>query len=180
MKNMIIIGSLVLITSITACSNSKNEEAATSEQQQTTTDSNAASSQPLVTPLPAFSVQDVNGSILQLQNLKGKKVFVNLWASWCPPCKREMPSIAELYKSVDTSKVAFVMISLDDQFEKAKAFVRSAKLQLPIYYPSENLPTLFNVEGIPSTFIFNENVELVKRVDGGDEYNTDEYRALLK
>lgn len=91
-----------------------------------------------------------------------------------------MPSIEKLSQSADTNKVAFVMISLDDQFEKAKAYIRSAKLQLPIYYPAENLPALFNVEGIPSTFIFNENGELIKRVDGGDEYNTNEYRALLK
>jgi len=180
MKNLILIGSLVLITSIIACSNNRNEQAATTGQQQTSTDSNTATSQPVMPTLPAFAVVDANGNILHLENLKGKKVFVNLWASWCPPCKREMPSIAKLYKSIDTNKVTFVMVSLDDKFEKAKAFVRAAKLHLPVFYPAENLPPLFNVEGIPSTFIFNENGELIKRVDGGDQYNTDEYRTLLK
>lgn len=179
MKNMILGGAVILIISISACSNNKNEEAATTPLQQTSIDSNTAISQPLTPILPQFAVLDADGNIVHLENLKGKKVFVNLWASWCPPCKREMPSIAKLYKSIDTNKVTFVMISLDDKFEKAKAFVRSAKIHLPIFYPAENLPSLFNVEGIPSTFIFNENGELIKRVDGGDNYNTGEYKTLL-
>lgn len=179
MKNLFVISLLILMTSIFACSNNKNEEA-TTELQQTNIDSNTASSQALMAELPSFDVFDIEGNILHLENLKGKKVFVNLWASWCPPCKREMPSIAKLYKSIDTNKVAFVMISLDDKFEKAKAFVRSAKLHLPIFYPAENLPALFYVEGIPATFIFDENGELIKRVDGGSNYNTSEFKTLLQ
>lgn len=130
--------------------------------------------------LPAFTMQDVSGNVVTLQNLKGKKLFVNLWASWCPPCKREMPSIEKLYQSADTSKAAFVLLSLDDDFEKAKKYVTSAKLQLPVYYPAENLPSLFNVQSIPTTFIFDENGKLVKRIDGSENYNTDEYRNILK
>lgn len=179
MKNLIMISAAIVMTSLMACSNNKQEEDTTSTTQQQT-DSNAAVSPSLQPMLPTFTVESIDGNMVNLQNFKGKKVFVNLWASWCPPCKREMPSIEKLSQFVDTNKVAFVMISLDDQFEKAKAYIRSAKLQLPIYYPAETLPALFNVEGIPSTFIFNENGELIKRVDGGDEYNTDEYRALLK
>jgi thiol-disulfide isomerase/thioredoxin len=178
MKNSIIIGAALVMTSLLACSNYKQEDTASTMQQQA--DSNAAASPSLQPSLPTFAVESIHGNSVNLESFKGKKVFVNLWASWCPPCKREMPSIEKLYQSVDTNKVAFVMISLDDQFEKAKAYIRSAKLQLPVYYPEENLPDLFNVEGIPSTFIFNEAGQLIKRIDGGDFYDTDEYRALLK
>jgi len=180
MKNLITISVVVLLISISACSNSQNTELSVAADPQASANIDTVPSQPAIPELPRFSLQDVHGNILPLQSLKGKKVFVNLWASWCPPCKREMPSIAELFKGTDTGKVAFVMIALDDQFEKAKSFVHSAKLALPIYYPAENLPGLFNVEGIPSTFIFDENGLLIKRVEGGEDYTKNEYRALLK
>lgn len=176
MKNLILISALILGTAFTACNSNQEQSTATLQEQ---TDSNAAASPANADALPAFTVQNIDGNPVNLQSFKGKKVFVNLWASWCPPCKREMPSIEKLYRSVDTSKVAFVMLSLDDQFEKAKNYVSTAKLQLPIYYPVENLPALFNIQGIPTTFIFNEAGALIKRVDGGDWYDTDAYRTLL-
>jgi thiol-disulfide isomerase/thioredoxin len=130
--------------------------------------------------LPVFSLQDLKGNSIDIQSLKGKKLFVNLWATWCPPCRREMPSIEKLLKSVDTSKVAFVIISLDDRFDKAKKYILNQKLDLPIFYPAQELPPLFNVDGIPSTFIFDEQGALIKQIEGSEDYNTEAYRKLLK
>jgi thiol-disulfide isomerase/thioredoxin len=130
--------------------------------------------------LPSFMLMNANNEILNINSFNGKKVFVNLWATWCPPCRKEMPSIAKLYQSVDTSKAVFIMLSLDDNFDKARSYVNKQKLNLPIYYPVENLPKLFNVSGIPTTFIFNEQGMLVQRVDGGDDFNTAKYKAMLK
>lgn len=177
-----IITAAVLATSLVACNNSRKEgaEQTTEVHQQTTTDSHAAAADPSAPALPQFTLQNVAGEAVNLQSFKGKKVFVNLWATWCPPCRREMPSIQRLSQQVDPAKVAFVMLSLDDDFNKAKSFVQSKKLDLPIYYPGENLPELFNVPGIPVTFIFDERGQLIRRIDGGEEYDTDKYRRLLK
>jgi thiol-disulfide isomerase/thioredoxin len=178
MKRKLILAIVIFILVFTSCSNDQKEENKTDvSEQQNNTDSNMASA---TTSLPSFSVLDVNGNIVNLQNLKGKKVFVNLWASWCPPCKREMPSIEKLYQSVDSNKVKFVLVSFDDQFEKAKDYVSSKRLKLPIYYPAENPPVLFNVQGIPATFIFNESGELIKRIDGSENYDTKEFKTLLR
>lgn len=177
MANKMVVITVFLIITFTSCGNVNSEnDSSEMEQQQSSTDNTAASA----ILLPSFSVQDINGKIIDLHSLKGKKLFVNLWASWCPPCKREMPSIEKLYRSVDTGKVAFLLVSLDDRFEKAKKYVASKKLKLPIYYPAQNLPELFNVQGIPATFIFNEKAELIKRVDGSDDYDTDLYRTLFQ
>lgn len=164
---------------LASCTNNQKEDtnSTAAEQQQNSTDNNMAAA---TVQLPSFSIKDINGNVVNMQSLKGKKLFVNLWASWCPPCKREMPSIEKLYKSVDSNKVEFLMVSFDDKFEKAKNYISSSKLQLPIYYPVENPPVLFNVEGIPATFIFNESGELIKRIEGSDNYNTQEYRSLLQ
>jgi thiol-disulfide isomerase/thioredoxin len=164
---------------MTSCANNspkENNDVAVQEQQQNT-DNNLAAATVL---LPSFSLQDVNGNMVNMQSLKGKKLFVNLWASWCPPCKKEMPSIEKLYQSVDSNKVRFVLISFDDHFEQAKKYVSSKRLKLPIYYPTENPPALFNVQGIPVTFIFNEKGELVKQIEGMEDYNNKEYKALLQ
>lgn len=130
--------------------------------------------------LPSFKLHAADGSILNLEDLKGKKVFVNLWATWCPPCRAEIPSIEKLYKKTDKDKVAFVMLSLDDNFNLAKRFAKTKHMQLPIYYPAENLPSLFNINGIPATFIFDEKGVLIKSNIGMDDYNTSSYVQLLK
>jgi len=177
MKSKLIIAVIFFAFAFSSCSNDQKQQNNTViEEQQNATDSNAASAM----SLPSFSVQDIDGNIVNLQSLKGKKVFVNLWASWCPPCKREIPSIEKLYNAVDNNKVQFLLISFDDQFEHAKKYVSSKKIKLPIYYPVENPPALFNVQGIPATFIFNEKGELIKRVDGSENYDTKEYKTLLQ
>jgi thiol-disulfide isomerase/thioredoxin len=178
MKWKLIITAAFFVLVFSSCTNNQQEEnTATANEQQNTTDNNMASA---AVVLPSFSVKDVNGNVINLQSLKGKKLFVNLWASWCPPCKREMPSIEKLSRSVDSNKVQFVLISLDDQFELAKKYISSKGYKLPVYYPVESPPALFNVQGIPATFIFNENGELIKRIDGSDNYDTGEYKTLLQ
>lgn len=179
MKRKIFIAFILFAFALASCTNSQNEKKSTTgtEQQQNSTDNNMATA---AVQLPSFSIQDVNGAIVNMQSLKGKKVFVNLWASWCPPCKREMPSIEKLYHAVDSNKVKFVLISFDDQFELAKKYIASKKSKLPIYYPTENPPALFNVQGIPATFIFNEKGELIKQIEGMENYDSKEYRTLLQ
>lgn len=176
MNRSILTALTALVLFLSACSQNDNSQA---EETPAATGGEAPAYQAF-NQMPTFLMEDATGGSLQMSNLKGKKVFVNLWASWCPPCRREMPSIEKLAQSVDSSKVAFVMLSLDDEFSKAKDFVQNQKLNLPIYYPAETLPALFNVQAIPSTFIFDENGGLLKRIDGGEDYDTDAYRQLLK
>ncbi|MEO6358563.1 MAG: TlpA disulfide reductase family protein [Ferruginibacter sp.] len=129
--------------------------------------------------VPAFNIMDIKGKPFNLADFKGKKIFVNLWASWCPPCRAEIPSIEKLYGKVDKNKVAFVMISLDDEFTTAVSFTTKNKLTVPVYFPAEKLPLLFNVDGIPATFIFDEKGNLIDRIDGGDDYEAEKYVSLL-
>ena len=130
--------------------------------------------------LPSFSIVDANGKTVNLNSFKGKKVFVNLWATWCPPCRKEIPSIQKLYSKVDKENTVFILLSLDDNFDIAKKYAVSKKMNLPVYYPAENLPSLFNINSIPTTFIFNEKGELAKVINGADDYGRKEYIDLLK
>jgi thiol-disulfide isomerase/thioredoxin len=129
--------------------------------------------------LPSFVMIDAEGNKINLNSFKGKKVFVNHWASWCPPCREEMPSIEALAAKADKNKVAFVMLSLDNKFDAARKFAEANELKLPIYYPGENLPAVFNTQVIPATFIFDERGMLVKQINGSDDYDTRAYLDLL-
>lgn len=164
------------LTAFTACSNTTTESTGATIENKIVVDTNTVAPVPV---LPAFKVMNNEGKIINLADLKGKKVFVNLWASWCPPCKAEIPSIEKLYSKVDKQKTVFVMLSLDENFDLAKEFAKTNKMQLPVFAPAENLPAMFNTDGIPATFIFNEKGELIKANTGGDDYDTAGYLQLL-
>jgi thiol-disulfide isomerase/thioredoxin len=172
---------LLLFAGVAACNNTVTQKTTNTTQaapppaattEATTPKTEAAA-------LPSFALADVNGKTVDLQQFKGKKLFVNLWATWCPPCRAEMPSIEKLFKAADKEKVQFVLLSLDNDFETAKKYVQANNLSVPIYYPAGNMPKLFEVEGIPATFIFNEEGKLIEQRVGSDDYNTPAYRKLF-
>jgi thiol-disulfide isomerase/thioredoxin len=129
--------------------------------------------------LPEFMLADVNGNVINLTSFRGKKVFVNLWATWCPPCRAEIPSIEKLHSMVNSDSTVFVMLSLDENFDAAKRFAEAGKIKLPIYYSAGPMPDLFKTDGIPATFIFNERGELIRQNMGSDDYSTDSYVSIL-
>lgn len=176
MKNYLLVIALAMIT-VVSCNNTNATAQGESSDSKETIAPASASAEVL---LPAFKMVDVKGNAFNLADFKGKKVFVNLWASWCPPCRAEIPSIEKLYSKVDKNKAAFIMLSLDNDFETAVKFAAKNKMVTPVYYPAENLPALFNVQGIPATFIFDEKGNLVTRIEGGDDYDTEKYLNLFK
>jgi thiol-disulfide isomerase/thioredoxin len=175
MKNFLLLIAFAMII-FAGCHNTNTTSQAESNGSKETIAPASASAEVL---LPAFKMVDVKGNAFNLDDFKGKKVFVNLWASWCPPCRAEIPSIEKLYSKVNKSKAVFVMLSLDNDFETAVKFAAKNKMVTPVYYPAENLPALFNVQGIPATFIFDEKGNLITRIEGGDDYDTEKYLNLL-
>src|SRR5919112_4123771 len=108
---------VLLLLALQACTGRIREN---KKQEETTATTAAVQPQPAAGILPSFAVLDASGNKLDIQTFKGKKVFVNLWATWCPPCRAEMPSIEKLYQASDKEKAQFVMLSLDNDFESAK------------------------------------------------------------
>lgn len=105
---------------------------------------------------------------------------MNLWATWCPPCVAEMPGIQQLYNKVDTSKVEFVMISLDENVEKARKFVHRKQYTFPVYQLEGNLPEVYRTASIPTTFVIAPDGRIVIREEGMAQYDDERFIEYLR
>jgi thiol-disulfide isomerase/thioredoxin len=126
-----------------------------------------------------LTLTTLDGKSVQLSDLKGKVVFLNQWATWCPPCRAEMPAIEKLYQSVDKNKIAFVMLSLDEDPQKVRQVVDQKKFTFPVYVPGGQMPEAFNASAIPTTLILDSNGQIAQRIEGMANYDTDEFRQYL-
>ena len=119
---------------------------------------------------PLVSLAD--GKEVNLSSLKGKVLFINLWATWCGPCVQEMPSIERLYQDfANRDDVAFLLISLDRSPDLAKQFAASKGLKAPVYYPKANPPASFQADGIPVTIIVRKNGTQEERHEGFKDWS---------
>jgi len=131
-----------------------------------------------------FKINDLKGNTIDFRTFKGKTVFINLWATWCGPCRGEMPSIQKLYEQVDKNEIEFVMLSIDNlkQTEKVKKYVNDKSFTFPVYTLSgefNTLPEQLQVPSIPVTFIIDKNGTVVMKEVGMKNYNTSKMKKLL-
>ena len=115
-----------------------------------------------------FTVQNADGNITKLSDMLGKPIVLNFWASWCPPCKSEMPEFDKVYKELGGS-VQFIMIDLTDgsreTVETAETYIRTEGLTLPVFYDtSQDAAIKYNIRTIPTTFFINNEGYIINTV----------------
>jgi len=120
-----------------------------------------------------------DGNRLELASLRGKVVFMNVWATWCPPCKAEMPGIQNLYESVDHDKVAFVMLSTDRDFEKARKYKKDKSFTFPIHQLGANLPAELQSSALPTTFVIDKEGKIQMTHKGMAQYDSDKFKKFI-
>ncbi|MDR2713912.1 MAG: TlpA family protein disulfide reductase [Coriobacteriales bacterium] len=133
---------------------------------------------------PDFTMTDSKGNEIKLSDLRGKPVVLNFWASWCPPCKGEMPEFNVVYEELG-SEVEFVMLNLLDTNETpddALAFVQSQGYSFPVYFDLQQEGALaYNVRAIPATVLIDKDGCLVAVQPGAlDEKTLREGIALIR
>ena len=128
---------------------------------------------------PDVPLLTLAGQPTNLRALRGKVVFFNSWATWCPPCVAELPGIQALYEQVDTSKVAFVLVSFDQNPKRAQAFIRRKGYTVPVYFPAAPLPPAFDSPSIPTTILLTPDGRVAARHEGMADYDSPEFRAYL-
>ena len=111
-----------------------------------------------------FTLTDLSGKSWTLKDLKGKVVMVNFWATWCPPCQKEMPDLEALYNQYKDAGFVILAISQDDETDKVKVapFIAERKITYPIFLdPSQKIGKEFEVNGIPKSFVYDRTGKLV-------------------
>jgi thiol-disulfide isomerase/thioredoxin len=126
-----------------------------------------------------LQVLDLEGNTINLNDLKGKTIFINIWATWCPPCLAEMPGIESLYQKTKQQNIAFVLISVDEDPEVVRKFVSRKKYKFPIYFLQSQLPHLYQHNSIPRTYVISPAGKLVYTHQGIAQYDSPSFHNFL-
>ncbi len=124
-----------------------------------------------------WSVYDLSMHPVTLEKLNEKPVFVNVWATWCPPCIAELPSILDVYETYG-DRVNFVLAT-NEGSEKVKSFLEKNNYNKAPFYLYDRLPVEFQTESIPTTFILDKNGKVVLKKKGAARWNTEKIKKLL-
>ena len=129
----------------------------------------------------ALSFADEVGRVVHTANLKGKVVFVNFWAEWCPPCRAEMPSIDALYRRLKgDNRFVFLMVDVDGAFQKSEAYMRDKGFSLPVHAPAGPIPEAVFSGTLPTTVVLGPDGAVAFRHEGIANYHSEEFLAQLK
>jgi len=128
-------------------------------------------SQEVGSKAPDFSAKDLNGNNIKLSEIKDKVIVLDFWASWCIPCKKSMPHLADLYNKLKDTSFTIIGINLDDDKNKINSFKESIGIEIPfsiIHDKESKLPELYNVEGMPTTIIIDKQGTIKFKETGFD------------
>jgi len=123
---------------------------------------------------------NASGKTINLSSLKGKVVFLNFWATWCPPCIAEMPGINHLYKKFSNrSDVIFVMVDVDGNVVASEAFMKTHDYGLPLYIAPSGISSGLFTGTLPTTIIIDKTSKIVFSKTGAANYNTEQFAAFI-
>lgn len=119
-----------------------------------------------------FEMLDADGNSVELSDLKGKVVFINFWATWCPPCIAEMPSIQKMYDKVrDDEEIVVLTVEVQGAKEKAMKFMERKNMDLPVVYPNSAIPEEIFQGSLPTTVIFDKDGNIAHTTMGMADYS---------
>ncbi len=129
-----------------------------------------------------FTIRDLAGNKIKFDQFKGKVVFLNLWATWCEPCRAEMADIQKLYDKIENNNVVFVMLSIDEDKNKTKVdnYIHNKNFSFPVFMPSGYLPEQLQVPSIPTTFVISKDGKIIMMEVGTKNYDTKKFKKFLE
>jgi peroxiredoxin len=142
-------------------------------------------------PAPEFSAVDMEGSPKTFQDFRGKVLLLNIWATWCAPCREEMPSMERLYREIGDPEFEVLAISVDAPFGEADAFGRpggdlrtyvdSLGLSFSILHdPSGRVQQTFQTTGVPESFVIDRDGIIYKKVAGATAWDAEQNVQLIQ
>jgi thiol-disulfide isomerase/thioredoxin len=128
-----------------------------------------------------FTLLDTDGQQVSLQQYRGKVVFLNFWATWCIPCREEMPSLERLHQTYQAQDLAIISIDLKEGADQVKAFFQKHGLSFPsLLDPNGTVFRDYLVAGMPTTYLIDRNGTLLARGVGGRDWTRAEAQQLIQ
>lgn len=130
---------------------------------------------------PAMLLQSIDGKAIDLQQQKGKVVFINFWATWCPPCLAELPSVNDLYLKVKNNPdIVFLSVDVDNDLPKSSRFLQKKGYTFPVYAGRmEGLSSKFFSGSIPTTLVIDKKGFVVFNHINRANYNDDKFMQYI-
>ncbi len=141
--------------------------------------------------VPAYQASDLAGAPVSLASLKGKVVLLNVWATWCTPCRVEMPALERLYQKLHAEGLEVVAVSVDAPLGSFSApgraggdvrkFVADYGLNFTILHdPARTIEELFLVQGLPTTFVIDRDGRIAQKVVGARAWDAENFVAYIQ
>ncbi len=130
-----------------------------------------------------FKLQNLQGETVELSDFRGKVVVVNFWATWCPPCVHELPSLQALYDSMSGAPFELLGLNMAEDAERISTFLAQfdTKLTFPILLRADQVVAHeWKVRGLPTTIIFDKNGDRAYTWQGPKDWNSSEVHALIQ
>jgi thiol-disulfide isomerase/thioredoxin len=133
-------------------------------------------------PVPPVSFADEKGDAHDLTAFKGRHVLLNLWATWCAPCVRELPALSHLQAAVDTRKLVVVPVNVGrDKATATAAFLKQHKAELPVYIDTKSaFLHAFGATGLPLTVLIDPKGREIARASGAVRWDTPDSIAYFR
>jgi peroxiredoxin len=136
-------------------------------------------------PAPAFSLPARGGSTIDLAQFKGQVVMINFWASWCGPCRQEMPLLESMYKKYKPLGFTLLGVNVEPEQKDAESFLKQTPVSFPVVFDAKSqVSGLYNVQGMPTTIFIDRkgNVRLVHQSykPGDENLYMDQIRTLIR
>lgn len=131
---------------------------------------------------PGFSLQDLAAEKVSLSDYQGKVVLVNFWATWCMPCRQEMPSMERLWQKYQNKDFVVVAVSTDEGSPaRVKSFVKRLKLSFPVVLdPESTVSDLYQVSGLPVSYLIDQEGHIVSKVTGSADWMSEKSIARIE
>ena len=133
-------------------------------------------------PAPEFELPGLDGTVSRLSDFRGRLVLLNFWATWCPPCLAEMPSMETAYQALADRGLVVVALASDEQGRTVvEPFVRKLNLSFPILLDSDSaVSRLYGARDLPSSFLLNRSGQVVAAARGEREWDSEASLSYLR
>ena len=130
---------------------------------------------------PRFSFEDRFGKQLSLSDFGGKVVLINFWATWCSPCRDELPSMDSLQRQMDPSQFAILALSVDDSWDAVNQFMTKSGFTVPVYSDFDRkISTLYGTSKFPETYILDKKGKVAMKVIGPTDWTAPDMVTYLR